>query len=60
MSGALTYQLHAAEKQFIEGVFVGVEGKFKSAFEGLVSSTMLAMLSFSARRLPSPSRADAC
>jgi hypothetical protein len=35
ISAALTAQLHAAEKQFVEGIFLGIEGTFKSACTGL-------------------------
>jgi hypothetical protein len=36
VSAALTAQIHAAEKQTIEGVFVGIEGRFRSVFDGLL------------------------
>jgi hypothetical protein len=36
VSAALTAQIHASEKQTIEGVFVGIEGRFRSVFDGLL------------------------
>jgi hypothetical protein len=36
VSAALTAQIHAAEKQPIESVYVGIEGRFRSVFEGLL------------------------
>ena len=35
VSAALTAQIHSAEKQVIEGVFVGIEARFLSSFTGL-------------------------
>ena len=35
ISAALMTQVHSAEKQFIEGVFLGFEGRFRSSFAGL-------------------------
>ena len=35
VSGALTGRVHAAEKVLIEGIFLGVEGRLLSFFEGL-------------------------
>ncbi len=35
VSAALTAQIHSAEKQVVEGVFIGVEGRFRSSFQGL-------------------------
>lgn len=35
VSAALTSQVYSAEKQFIEGIFLGLEARFQSAFEGL-------------------------
>jgi hypothetical protein len=35
VSGALTAQIYAAEKKFIEGVFLGVEGRYLSSYSGL-------------------------
>jgi hypothetical protein len=35
VSGALTARVYTAEKALIEGVFLGVEGRFLSLFEGL-------------------------
>ena len=35
VSLALTAQIHAAEKTFIEGVFLGIEGLLSSSFNGL-------------------------
>ena len=35
VSAALTAQIHAAEKQTVEGVFVGVEGRYRTLFDGL-------------------------
>jgi hypothetical protein len=34
-SAALTAQIYAAEKQIVEGVFVGVEGRYRTLFDGL-------------------------
>jgi hypothetical protein len=36
VSAALTAQIYAAEKQTIEGIFVGVEGRYRTQFEGLL------------------------
>jgi hypothetical protein len=35
VSAALTAQIHAAEKQMVEGVFIGVEGRYRTVFDGL-------------------------
>jgi hypothetical protein len=35
ISAALTAQVYAAEKQTAEGVFVGVEGRYRTLFDGL-------------------------
>jgi hypothetical protein len=35
VSAALTAQIYAAEKQIVEGVFVGVEGRYRTLFDGL-------------------------
>lgn len=35
MSAAAVAQLHAVERQLIEGVFLGVEGRYRSLFSGL-------------------------
>ena len=35
VSAALTAQVYAAEKQTVEGVFVGVEGRYRTLFDGL-------------------------
>jgi hypothetical protein len=35
VSTALTAQIHAAEKQIVEGVFVGIEGRYRTLFDGL-------------------------
>jgi hypothetical protein len=35
ISAALTAQVYAAEKQAVEGVFVGVEGRYRTVFDGL-------------------------
>lgn len=34
-SAALTAQVHAAERQLVESVFVGIEGRYRSLFAGL-------------------------
>jgi hypothetical protein len=36
VSAALTAQVYAAEKQAVEGVFVGVEGRYRTLFDGLL------------------------
>jgi hypothetical protein len=36
VSAALTRQVHFAEKQLIESVFVGIEGRYRSLFDGLM------------------------
>ena len=41
VSGAVTAQLYAAEKQLIEGVFLGVEARYRSVFAGLVLDRMV-------------------
>jgi hypothetical protein len=35
VSAALTAQVYAAEKQTVEGVFVGLEGRYRTVFDGL-------------------------
>ncbi len=35
VSAALTAQIHAAEKKFVEGVFLGAEGRLLSSYSGL-------------------------
>jgi hypothetical protein len=35
LSAALTAQVYAAEKQTVEGVFIGVEGRYRTLFDGL-------------------------
>jgi hypothetical protein len=36
LSAALTAQIYAAEKQTVEGVFVGLEARYRTAFDGLL------------------------
>ena len=42
VSGALTAQLYAAEKQPIEGIFLGLEARYRSVFSGLALDRLIA------------------